>query len=304
MSKFNPDVDIGDLSGKVILVTGGTDGIGKQSVLALARHAPSHIYFAGRDEKAAELVIKETTSVSPSVPVTFLRCDLGSRESIRSALSNFNSDTLDIVILCAGIMATPAGLTNDGYEVQFGINHMGHASLLKLVLPTMLRTAELPDSDVRIVTVSSLLHQVLPHGGIAFDTLHSQQENRKLGAWGRYAQSKLANTLYGLALARKYPSIKSVVVHPGIVNTNLSNGVSYISRLFLYTSTLGGLLTLSPESGANSILWAATADQSRVKSGRFYEPIGKARAPEKSGMDEEAAQRLWDWTQNELDGFP
>lgn len=200
-------------------------------------------------------------------------------------------------------MATPAGLTTDGYEVQFGINHMGHAALLKLILPIMLRTAELPGSDVRLIIVSSLLHLLLPHGGIAFDTLHSQQENRKLGAWGRYAQSKLANTLYGQAFARRYPSIRSLVVHPGIVNTNLSNGVSYISRIFLYAATLGGLLALSPESGANSILWAATADQSKVESGRFYEPIGKARAPEKSGMDEEAAQRLWDWTQNELDGF-
>lgn len=200
-------------------------------------------------------------------------------------------------------MATPPGLTPDGYEIQFGVNHVGHAALLKLLLPTLLKTAERPGSDVRLITLTSLVHQVLPHGGILFEELHTRQENRKLGAWGRYAQSKLANTLYGQELARRYPSIKSIIIHPGIVNTNLGAHTGYISRIFLFVTTFGGLLALSPRRGADSFVWAATADRNDVESGVVYAPVGSARILAEPGLDREAGKELWEWTEKELEGF-
>lgn len=281
----------------------GTDGIGKQGLLTFAKHNPARIYFTGRNQRAADEIIEEGKLLAPLVEITFLRCDLGSKANIRSALLGFVSDRLDILILCAGIMATPPDITTDGYEVQFGVNHIGHAALLKLLLPTLLKTALLPGADVRLITLTSLMHQILPHGGISFDDLQTAQENRKLGAWGRYAQSKLANTLYGQEMARRYPSIKSIIVHPGIVNTNLGSHSGFISRTFLYITTLGGLLALSPRSGSDSFVWAATADSNDVESGVVYTPVGNARIPAEPGLDRVTGTKLWEWTEKVLQGF-
>jgi retinol dehydrogenase-12 len=123
----------------------------------------------------------------------------------------------------AGIMMTPPGTTKDGFEVQFGTNHMGHALLTKLLLPKLLSTAKQPGADVRIITLSSVGHEWAPKGGLQLDTVHSEQRN--LSSRQRYGQSKLANILYSNELARRYPAIRCVSVHPGSVNTGLSRGL-------------------------------------------------------------------------------
>jgi len=125
--QFSPANDIPSLVGKVIIVTGGTAGLGRETVLSFAAHGPAHIYFTGRSQPSADSLVKETKARFPQVPVTFVPCDLASLDSVRNAAKDVASrtDRLDIAMLNAGVMALPPGLTKDGYEVQFGTNHMG-----------------------------------------------------------------------------------------------------------------------------------------------------------------------------------
>jgi len=118
---------------------------------------------------------------------------------------------------------TPPGRTKEGYEIQFGTNHIGHAILTKLLLLKLLLTAKDPDADVRIVTISSVAHEWAPKGDQQLDTVYSEQRN--ISSRERYGQSKPANILYTNELARRYPAIRCVSVHPGSVNTGLSRGL-------------------------------------------------------------------------------
>ena len=121
----------------------------------------------------------------------------------------------------AGIMACPAGLTKDGYEIQLGTNHLGHALLTKLLLPVLERTAE-TQKDVRIVNLSSSAYTWAPKAGLVLK--EATTEMKGYSTWARYGQSKLANIYYTRELARRHPSIKSVAIHPGTVGTNLISG--------------------------------------------------------------------------------
>jgi retinol dehydrogenase-12 len=162
--------------------------------------------------------------VVPKADITFLQLDLASFDSIIEAAKVVNSSVnrLDILMNNAGIMMTPAGTTKEGFEIQFGTNHMGHALLTKLLLPKLLSTAEEPNSDVRIITVSSMAHLWVPKGGLQLDTIQSEQNN--LNGRQRYGQSKLANILYSNEFARRYSGIRCISVHPGTVNTGLTRG--------------------------------------------------------------------------------
>jgi NAD(P)-dependent dehydrogenase (short-subunit alcohol dehydrogenase family) len=175
--KFNPDTDIPALTGKVILVTGGTNGLGKESILQLAKHEPAEIWMGARNAEKVQTAINDIQeSVPKSVSIKFLHIDLGSFASISEAATVFKKHSLrlDILMLNAGIMITPAGLTEDGYEIQFGTNHMGHALLTKLLLPILSSTAALPDSNVRVVVLSSEAYTMAPSEGIAWETLKIQ----------------------------------------------------------------------------------------------------------------------------------
>lgn len=300
-NKFNPGNDIPDLSGKVILITGGTTGLGKESLLALAKHNPGHLYFTGRNEKSAEEVTSAINAIAPNVPVTFLKADLTDLSSIKAAVLKFLSaeERLDIFIGNAGIMAVPAGTTKDGYEIQFGTNHVGHAALIKLLLPTMFKSAEQPNSDVRVVLLTSTGYRMHPKGGILFDSLRSDQS--ELGAaraWLCYGQSKLANVLYTQELAVRYPSITSVAVHPGVVGTGLVSNLAFMHKALVYVTNLGRLKT--PEEGAYNQVWAATAPKEDVVNGGYYEPVGVRKTPMREGSNKELAKRLWGWTEEEL----
>ena len=135
----------------------GTNGLGKQTILTLVKHSPEHIYFTGRNAKGAQDLIQDVKSVAPSVQLTFIRCDQLSLSSVEEAAKAFLSktSTLDVLICNAGVMATEAALTKEGYENQFGINHVAHALLVKLLLPTILKTGE-QTGDARILFLTSL----------------------------------------------------------------------------------------------------------------------------------------------------
>ena len=285
--------------------TAGTAGLGKQTIIELARHSPERIYFTGRNAKNADNIVKDIKSAVPGAHVAFIQCDLASLDSVQDAAKNFisQSSRLDVLLCNAGIMATPPGLTTDGYELQFGTNHIGHALLIKLLLPTLLRTAEESNSDVRIISMTSTaafgLH---PKGGFAFDDLKTTQGMR-FGHWYRYGQSKLANLVYATELARRYPMITCMAVHPGVVGTGLVDAVSFWDRMLIYVTNPGKVMT--PEQGVMNQLWAATTDKENLKSGEYYEPVGKVgtKPRDKESLDVELAERLWDWTAKELEKY-
>ncbi|KAM0551338.1 hypothetical protein ACHAPJ_008444 [Fusarium lateritium] len=290
---FDPNTDVPDLSGKVILVTGGTSGLGHSAILTLATHKPSHIYFTGRSASSASSLIKD---ISP-LPATFIECDLTSIASMRAAAKKFTHERLDVFIANAGIMAVD-GLTQDGLELQFGVNHVGNTTLLMGLLPIMLKTAEDPKSDVRYVALTSLGYRGHPKNGIDFDTLHSKQEDMWLGTWGRYGQSKLANIVLAKELERRYPKIKSVVVHPGVIATGLVTDLPFWKRMFVYV-TNPRMMTV--EQGGYNSVWAATADVKREEGVAFYEPVGKGNAGDEMCFDKELGKKLWEWTEEKIE---
>ncbi|KAL9133178.1 MAG: hypothetical protein Q9175_005646 [Cornicularia normoerica] len=144
---FNPDKELPKLDGKVVFLTRG----------------PYRL-------------ITKVNSAVPGANIAFTKVDLASLDSVKAALEQFSSPRLDILICSAGIMATPPALTTDGYEMQFGVNYLAHALLIKLFLPTLLETAKLPHSDVRIVILTSLGYRMAPKIGVDFKNVKTKRD--------------------------------------------------------------------------------------------------------------------------------
>lgn len=203
----------------------------------------------------------------------------------------------------AGIMAPPYSTTKEGYEIQFGTNHMGHALLTKLLLPVMLETAKQPGADVRIVTLSSMGHHLTPSEGIIFDQAALEKQN----TWRRYGSSKLANILYTRSLATKYPQITCVSLHPGVILTDLFNNVRS-NVFFKFGMWLYGWIGMvlpghyrSAVDGAKNQTWAATVKKEELEQGAFYKPVGVKNGGSKWARDEKLEAKLWEWTEAELE---
>jgi NAD(P)-dependent dehydrogenase (short-subunit alcohol dehydrogenase family) len=295
-----------------ILTSTGTAGIGAESVKTFAAHSPEHIYFTGRNSAAAENLIIEIRSKHPAAALTFIKLDLSSLRSVVGGIKkSFRHDQLDILLLNAGIIAKPPMLSVDGYEIQFATNYLGHAMLAKQLLPNLLNAAKMQGADVRVVTTTSEgyeLHKMIK-GGIAFDELQSGSTMSRsiFGPWARYGQSKLANILYALDLARRHPEIMSVSVHPGVVKTPMLDGLHGFNRIFNDVGCwLNGITPVEPHQGALNQLWcAAGAKRQELSNGVFYKPVGvdctEKLAP--LAKDEDLAKRLWDWTDQVLTKF-
>ncbi|KAI3553068.1 short-chain dehydrogenase/reductase family Oxidoreductase [Colletotrichum abscissum] len=303
----------------------GTAGLGKSTTLALLAHNPSHIYFSGRSHASAKALIDAAASSSSSPtppPLTFVPLDQTSLPSIRAAIKkHFTHTRLDILINNAGIMAGAPGLSADGYEIQFATNHLGHAMVVRELLPVLLRTARGSGSsssdgggggdddapaDVRIINLTSVGYQAHPRDGISFETLGTTQTGPPvLGQWIRYGQSKLANILFTRELARRHPSITTLAIHPGVVDTGLVTNQSRLNRLFVYLpQTIMGSSVLTPEQGCWNQVWAAAAaKKTDLVNGGFYMPVGHLADDklDKVATDGELAGRLWRWTEDVLD---
>ncbi|KZL76636.1 short-chain dehydrogenase [Colletotrichum incanum] len=297
---FQPDTDIPDLTGKVIVVTGGNAGLGLETIRQIAKHKPAHIYLASRSKEKGEAAIETLKKENDSLaPISNLQLDLASFESIKSAAKQFkeSSTRLDLLINNAGIMSTPEGLTKEGYEIQFGTNHMGHALFTQLLLPTLKKTAA-ENPDVRVVFLSSAAEGWAPKDTYQFDKLKTKMP--ETASRFRYGISKVANIHYAAALAEWNPELKVVSVHPGVVDTNLADALINNTNMLLGTLVWIGtkIVAVSPQKGALNQLWASFHPD--VKTGTFYFPVGVAGKGTKLSQDNEKKEQLWKWTEDEL----
>ena len=289
MSGFST-ADIPDLAGRTAIVTGASSGIGLETAKALAARG-ARVILAVRDldrgRRAASTMRGQEPGQGPGTTEVRL-LDLASLESVRAFASAW-SGPVDLLINNAGVMIPPLSRTADGFELQFGTNHLGHFALANLLLPSI---------GGRVVTVSSNAHK---GGSIDFDDLN--WERKRYRAWRAYSQSKLANLLFTAELQRRLTeagsTVLSVAAHPGYAATNLqSDSGSAITRFAM--EKLGNrLLAQDAAGGARPTLYVATA---AVPGNTFAGPSGFAGlrgapapcARSKAASDPETARRLWD----------
>jgi NAD(P)-dependent dehydrogenase (short-subunit alcohol dehydrogenase family) len=261
------------------LVTGPSRGIGLATAIGLAR-AGHHVIAAGRSAERVGVALDQIAASGGSAE--FLALDLASLSSVREAAGGVlgSGREIDIVICNAGIGVDRRGLTEDGFEVHFGINHLGH-HLLTRELGPVLR----PGS--RVVSVTSAMH----HRAKGIDFARVRKRTRLTGL-AEYSVSKLANVLFIRELARHRPDIQTFAVHPGLVGTSLIPGPLRL---------LGGSGMLTPEQGADTVLWCATSDDVGSDSGLYYQQRSIAR-PSPVAEDDALARELWErseaWTVN------
>jgi NAD(P)-dependent dehydrogenase (short-subunit alcohol dehydrogenase family) len=254
---------------------------------------------ARSESKATEAIESLKSSIPNEVEIIWLPVDLTSTKSIRDAAERFNAQCqrLDILVLNAGVMALPSGETELGHEIQLGTNHTGHFLLTKLLLPALLKTAEEPDSDVRVVSLSSVGHNLAP----SFDTILNQEKLKKVNTNVRYGASKAANILFAAELSRRYPSITSVSVHPGVILTDLYDAISQRSSMIaLGSKTLQFFGSSVPEGACNELWAAAGAKKKDLTNGGYYIPVGHLKPYNKYAQSIEMGKRLWEWTEAEL----
>ena len=224
--------------------------------------------------------------------------DLSSFASIRAAVEEFKSQSqrLDVLMLNAGIMAVPPDTTKEGFEIQLGTNHYGHFLLTQLLLPTLQATIKLPDSDVRVITLTSEGHNMARTG----KTLFSKAEQDKCGAWIRYGYSKLANVLFARELARRYPDIISISLHPGMVGTDLFKTTQKNNIFVKMGLAVASSLLNTPEQGAMNQVWAASTSRGNITNGAYYKPIGTLSKGSPCAQDAKLAEDFWNFSEQEV----
>ncbi|KAI9162806.1 oxidoreductase [Paramyrothecium foliicola] len=310
--KFNPARDIPSLARKIILITGGASGMGRQTAVELARCGkPARIYVADLPRskesglEVAQQITQEAFGASQSKPPTeirYLDLDLGSFEGTRKCAAEFvaQEQQLDILILNAGVLNHVPRLTAEGYEFHFGINYLGHALLSKLLAPILLHTTEKQErADVRVVILSSEGHISAPPNGVDFEAVKT--DCRNMSWFRRYGQSKIATIGLAKEFAGQYPQIRTVAIHPGRVSTGIATSVEQkYGFIFRLIRPLQDAISVPVTVGINNHLWAAT--NPNAISGTYYDPVGIPGRMSSRAKDDKFVRRLREWTDNELSG--
>lgn len=288
------------LKGKTALVTGGNIGLGFETVKALASKG-AHVLLAARNEEKGKAAVAEVQKLVPSAQVELLRLDLASQRSIKVAAAEVGKkfSQLDFLINNAGIMAMPEMKTEDGFESQFGVNHLGHWSLTGLLKDNLL-VAE----QARVVTVTSTAHHLV--WNINFDDPHLRKE---YSPWKAYSQSKLANYFFALGLHNEFKNsgkkAMSLLAHPGLSHTNLQvetfdrGAAGWAGTVSKYLAARVGM---EPDEGARPQIRAAL--DPKAKSGQFYGPrFGNNGAPVKHPIlrtrNRQNIEKLWELSERE-----
>ncbi|PYH88311.1 retinol dehydrogenase [Aspergillus ellipticus CBS 707.79] len=283
-----------DLAGRVAIVTGGNSGLGFGASIELAKKG-ARVYIAGRSESKFEEAVGKIRAEYPAADVRFLPMDLADLASVQKAAEIFVKYT------CLMVMCSPYEETKEGFELQIAVNYIGHFLLTKLLLPCLFEAADSsPAGTVRIINVSSDAHEnIAPKGGMNFEDMNLREKHT---VWARYGHSKLANILHAKELARRYPSIICVSVHPGKAKTNLSKGPVSSTLLYRFLRPFVEFGAPGPRKGAVNILFVATSASLTclADSGGYFIPVGRKVKASKCGEDSKMAHRLWEWTQGEI----
>jgi NAD(P)-dependent dehydrogenase (short-subunit alcohol dehydrogenase family) len=297
---WTPD-DMPDQSGRVEVVTGANGGLGLETARALAAKN-AHVVMTARNQEKANAAVEDIRQTVPDASLELIPLDLASLASVREAANRIlaSHEKIDILVNNAGVMGIPAQRTEDGFEMQLGVDHLAHYALTALLLPAILR-----GDDARIVTVTSTAH----HMGRAVDPANPHLDGR-YKPWRAYGQAKLANFHFGLGLQKRLEQAgapaASLIAHPGLSNTDLQarsvreTGGGASQRFWRRLASSTGM---TPADGARSQLRAAT--DPGAKGGEFYGPLfvnngDPVRKPifRRIGMGR-AIDRLWEVSERE-----
>lgn len=290
-----------DLSGKSVLITGGTSGLGAETARAMAAKGAEVTITARTEAKGQATVDQIKASTGKTVSVEGL--ELGSTSSIRAFAERINSGDrkIDLLINNAGIMACPESTTKDGFEMQFGTNHLGHFLMTCLIAPS------LADGG-RVVVLSSSAHQM---SDVMFDDIDMKKGG--YDRWKSYGQSKTANALFAVELNKRLAArdIEVFSVHPGVIGTGLTKHLRIRDFLmFIPLILTGAVKRKSVAAGAATQCFAATAPEIAGHGGSFLADckIAEISSEKKRDMtvvwpyaiDPEAAEKLWSMSEDML----
>jgi NAD(P)-dependent dehydrogenase (short-subunit alcohol dehydrogenase family) len=291
MSKWT-ESDVPDQSGRIAIVTGANTGLGFETAKVLAAKG-AQVVIAVRDTEKGKAAAAQIVGNVPHADVAVQPLDLGSLQSVRAAADELKAayPRIDLLINNAGVMYPPKQTTSDGFELQFGTNHLGHFALTGLLLDHLL-----PVEGSRVVVVASIAHNI--RAGIHFDDLQWERSYNRVSAYG---QSKLSNIMFAYELQRRLATAAAntiaVAAHPGVSNTELMRHLP--GTTLPAFNKLAGLVTNSPAMGALATLRAAT--DPAVTGGQYYGPDGFRELwghpvlvdSNKQSRDVAVQERLW-----------
>lgn len=268
------------MRGKSCVITGANSGIGREIAIALTE-AGARVVLASRSRERTQPVIDEIHAVNDEELATFVELDLAEFDSVRRAADEIleTTDSIDVLVNNAGV-AGAKGTTSEGFELHFGINHLGHFLLTMLLLDRLRNSA-----PARVVTVSSVAHRRVD--GIDFEAV--REPTKTWTGLDEYGVSKLANILFSKELDRRPEAsgISTYAVHPGPVGTNIWRHVPFFVRPFIK------LFTRSPREGAQTPLYCAASPECAEISGKYWVDEEEVR-PSSAARNQELATELWE----------
>ncbi|OCH84298.1 NAD(P)-binding protein [Obba rivulosa] len=286
---------IPDLAGRVIIVTGGNTGVGKETIKALLEHN-AKVYLAARNRDKAEAAIKELQEQTGKEAI-FLQLNLGNLASVKKAAEEFlrKESELHVLFNNAGVMSPPISwLTDDGYDLQLGTNVLGHWYFTQLLIPALLAGKETsPDGHARIVTTSSSFAYLFT---VNWESFRDGPVRRKVGTQMLYAQSKFLNVVAAREFAKRYEDkgIISVSCNPGNLKTDLQRHATSFQR-----KVMDSILYPAPY-GALTQLWGGLMPEPLKYNGEFLIPWARLGKCRREAYDGAIGERLWSYLQEQV----
>lgn len=279
---------------KTILITGANDGIGRATAEKLAARG-AHVILGCRDDAKGQRVAKDIMEATGNHHVDTLPIDLADLASVKAASEEFLAEhpKLDVLINNAGVYTDSLELTRDGYELQFGVNHLGHFLLTLNLLPAM----QCCRHCSRVINVSSVMHK---KGVLDFNNLRG--EKKSYNGTEAYAQSKLANVLFTMELDRRFgQELTTNCLHPGLVGTRLAN-----KKAGALTSAVWSMykpFATKPGKGAATSVYLAASPEVKDVSGRYFDEHQCLQKPSAIARNEQLARRLWEFSEQAVADF-
>jgi NAD(P)-dependent dehydrogenase (short-subunit alcohol dehydrogenase family) len=272
----------GHMTGKTILITGATNGIGKIAAIELARMGAS-LAIVARNKAKGQAVLEEIRRETNNVQIELFIADLSSMTDVRKLAQEFTAkhETLDVLLNNAGAYYSERKLSADGLEMTFALNHMSYFLLTNLLLPVLKNT---PNS--RVVSVASGVHT---SGKLDFSNLQGEQ---KFNGWQSYGDSKLENVMFTFALARRLAGtgVTANCLHPGFVKTSFGDGNPGFFAMFL--GVIKNLIAIPVEAGAKTMIYLASSPEVAGITGKYFDK-SKVASSSAASLDQAVQERLW-----------